>query len=87
MLPPGDLYTVIAGLVPSAVMPGLSRPKGRRALHAYVPGIRLGWEDDDGPAFARRRVPGSALAKNAAARRRDKLGHEVDSFRTSPREG
>jgi hypothetical protein len=25
----------------SAVMPGHSRPKGRRALHAYVPGIHV----------------------------------------------
>ena len=25
---------------PSFVMPGHGRPKGRRALHAYVPGIR-----------------------------------------------
>src|SRR4029077_129193 len=47
VLPPSDLYTVIAGLVPSAVMPGLSRLKGRRALHAYVSGIRLRWEDDE----------------------------------------
>ena len=26
---------------PSFVMPGHSRPKGRRALHAYVPGIHV----------------------------------------------
>ena len=25
----------------SAVMPGHSRPKGRRALHAYVPGVHV----------------------------------------------
>ena len=87
MLPPGDLYTVIAGLVPSAVIAGLVR-RPKTCFARLVPRHPVfGWEDDDGRAFARRRVPGSALAKNAAARRRDKLGHEVDSFRTSPREG
>jgi hypothetical protein len=35
---------------PSVVMPGHSRPKGRRALHAYVPGIHVlaAKEDVDG---------------------------------------
>ena len=84
MLPPGDLYTDIAGLVPSAVVAGLV-PSA--VMPGFVPTSTVFEEDEDGRAFARRRVPGSALAKNAAARRRGRLGHEVDSFRTSPREG
>jgi uncharacterized protein (DUF1330 family) len=41
-------------------------------LHAYVPGIHVFGVggDVDGRAFTRQRVPGSALAKNASARRR-----------------